>query len=339
MELYTKEGWLNFEYIKKNRQPFNIILGGRGIGKTYGALEDCYLYPGKTLMLRTTQVQADFISSADTTPIKSVLDDHEQLYICKKVNKYMGAVWYALQDPAGELVRGDVILRTAALSTFHNLRGFDGSVFDTLLYDEFNEEDGKTSRKGIANTFFNIYETINRNRELKGREPLTADLFGHAIDIFTDILIEFKLISKICDMQRTGQEVCIMQDRGIALYVLQKSPISRKKENTALYRATGAGSFSDMALKNTFKDVDYIGVKRLPLNQIKAVASCGEICLYKVKSTNKDYVSLHKQGSPKEYTQAEFITVFDRIPFEIAFQKNITFDSPEAKVLIKRLFT
>ena len=28
-----------------------------------------------------------------------------------------------------------------------------------------------------------------------------------------------------------------------------------------------------------------------------------------------------------------------RIPFEIAFQKNITFDSPEAKVLIKRLFT
>ena len=85
--------------------------------------------------------------------------------------------------------------------------------------------------------------------------------------------------------------------------------------------------------------MDYIGVKRLPLNQIKAVASCGEICLYKVKSTNKDYVSLHKQGSPKEYTQAEFVTVFDRIPFEIAFQKNITFDSPEAKVLIKRLFT
>lgn len=339
MDLYTKDGWLNFDYIKKNRQPFNIILGGRGIGKTYGALLDVYQHPGDGLLIRTTQVQTDFISSTDTTPMKSVLDDVGAEFMCRKINKYMGAVYFAIQDPAGEWVRGPLILRTAALSTFHNLRGFDGSAINNLYYDEFNEEDGKTSRAGIANTFFNVYETINRNRELKGKEPLTAYLFGNSIDIFNDILIEFKLISKICDMQRSGQEVCIMADRGIALYVLQKSPISRKKESTALYRAAGEGSFKDMALNNTFKDVDYIGVKRLPLNQIRAVASCGEIVLYKVKSTGKDYVSLHKQGTPKEYTQAEFITVFDRIPFEIAFQKNISFDTPEAKILTKRLFS
>jgi hypothetical protein len=139
-------------------------------------------------------------------------------------------------------------------------------------------------------------------------------------------------------MMRSGQEISIMKDKGIALYVLQKSPISWKKKDTALYKAVGEGAFSDMALKNIFKGVDYKLVKPLPLNQIKPVAACGEVVLYKVKSTGKDYVSLHRSGTPKDLTQAEFISLYDRIAFEIAFERGITFDTPEAKVLTKRLF-
>ena len=340
MDLYDKNGYLNFAFLKANEQPFNIVIGGRGIGKTYGALLDAYQHSDQgTLLIRTTQTQADFINSDENTPFKSPLDDADQLYCTRKLNKYMGGVYTAELD--GEIVKPiKLIARTAALSTFHNLRGFDGSGISKLIYDEFNEEDKRTSRKGTASAFFNMYESINRNRELKNQRPLIAYLFGNSNDIFNDILIEFQLIGKICDMLRSKQEISIMKDRGIALYVLQASPISRKKKNTALYKATASGSdFQSMALDNMFKGIDYTNVKKLPLNQLKPIAQCGEIILYKEKNKQRDYISLHRSGTPQEYTQAEFISKYDRLAFETAFERGILFETPEAKVLLKRMFT
>lgn len=335
MELYTKEGWLNFEYLKANKRPFNFVLGGRGVGKTYGALQDVYLSRIPSILIRTTQVQADFICSDKNTPFKRPLDDLGVRYMTAKESKYLGMVYEA--EISGDVYRPiREICSTAALSTFHNLRGFDGSYLKQIIYDEFNEEDGRTSKKGLAETFYNLQETINRNRELEGNEPVTSWFFGNSNDIFNDLLIDMKLIAKISEMERTGKEVSIMPD--IALYVLQHSPISEKKKSTALYRVTAGSAYAEMALRNQFRGFDYKLVKPLPLKQIKPVACCGEIVLYKDKSSGKDYISLHKQGHPKEYTAAEFISRFDRIAFEIAFERSISFDSPEAKVLTKRLF-
>lgn len=337
MELYNEQGYLNFDFIRANEQPFNIIIGGRAIGKTYGGLKEVYEKEIPALLIRTTQAQADFICRDDSTPFKSVLDDLGVLYTVRKLSKYTGAVYTAYMD--GDIIHPDKkIITTAALSTFHNLRGFDGSAYKQLIYDEFNEEDRRTAKAGTAAAFFNLYETVNRNRELRGEEPLKAYLYGNSNDIFNDILVELKLISRICEMLRSGQEISIMKDRGIALYVLQKSPISWKKKDTALYKAAGEGLFADMALKNVFRGVDYKLVKPLPLKQINPIAACGEVVLYKVKSTGKDYVSLHRSGTPRELTKAEFISLYDRIAFEIAFERGISFDTPEAKVLTKRLF-
>ena len=40
MELYTSAGWLDVPGILPGAPPFNIIVGGRGIGKTFGFLEE-----------------------------------------------------------------------------------------------------------------------------------------------------------------------------------------------------------------------------------------------------------------------------------------------------------
>ena len=153
MELYDpKTGYLNFDFIKANEQPFNIIIGGRGIGKTYGGLKEIYEKEIPALLIRTTQSQADFICSDDNTPFKSVLDDLGVLYTVRKLSKYTGAVYTAFLD--GDIIHPDrKIITTAALSTFHNLRGFDGSAYKELIYDEFNEEDKRTARAGTAAAF------------------------------------------------------------------------------------------------------------------------------------------------------------------------------------------
>ena len=59
-----------------------------------------------------------------------------------------------------------------ALSTFGNLRGVDFSDVDMIFFDEFVPQKNARPIKAEAEAFFNLYETVNRNRELDGRPPV-----------------------------------------------------------------------------------------------------------------------------------------------------------------------
>ena len=38
-KLYTEEGWVNWDYIEDQGAVFNMIVGARGTGKTYGLMK------------------------------------------------------------------------------------------------------------------------------------------------------------------------------------------------------------------------------------------------------------------------------------------------------------
>ena len=42
MSIYLDNGYLNIEQILSYGLPFNFVVGGRGTGKTYGALKTAY---------------------------------------------------------------------------------------------------------------------------------------------------------------------------------------------------------------------------------------------------------------------------------------------------------
>ena len=53
--MYTEAGYIDFDYIMKDPNVFKFIIGGRGSGKTYGAIKWA-LDNGKTMMfMRRTQ--------------------------------------------------------------------------------------------------------------------------------------------------------------------------------------------------------------------------------------------------------------------------------------------
>lgn len=303
MGLYLDNGYLNVRYCLNFNCPFTFIIGGRGTGKTFGAQLVC-IEDNKTYMLmRRTQAQADLISKPDFSPVNPVLDFMGRYARVKSATQYNGVIYSAdsPEDDAELTLHG----YTAALSTFSNLRGFDGSGIDVLLFDEFIPERHERALKNEADAFFNVYETINRNRELSGAKPLTALCLSNSNSLASPILTALNLVKVLERMQVKGQSEYINPQTGVAIFLLYHSPISEAKQKTALYKATANTDFSRMALENAFSYDDMTDVKSMPISSgWKLFARLGDIYFY--NKLGKWYLSRYGAGTPaREYELTE----------------------------------
>ena len=204
MGLYLESGFINIRHCMRSGCPFVIIVGGRGTGKTYGALQAAIEDQTPFILMRRTQAQADLIGKTEFSPIQPVVNDMGRTQSCKSLSKYTSAIYL---DPDAEEPK--LAGWTAALSTFSNLRGFDASSVQLLIYDEFIPESHERPIKNEGDAFLNCYETINRNRELQGRPPVQAMLLSNANRMDSPILDALGLIPILERMNKTGQETYI----------------------------------------------------------------------------------------------------------------------------------
>lgn len=292
MSIYLKNGYVDIERILNYRIPFNFILGGRGTGKSYGALKMAYINDIRFMLMRRTQAQCDLINKPEFNPYKTICSDLGVNINVKSISKYNALIY----EDQGEDVEEKTLGYTCALSTIANMRGFDASDVKLLLYDEFIPERHERTLKNEGSAFLNAYETINRNRELQHKAPLQVLCLANAFNIANAIFLELGLVG-ICERMKTkGQELYINRDRGILIALLDKSQISQKKADTALYRIT-SGAYADMALANDFSYNDASDIKSKGLKEFKLLCTVGEISIYKHKANRKYYVSEHRTGT------------------------------------------
>ena len=294
-KIYLPSGYLNIRGILAYKCTFNFIVGGRATGKTYGALSTVLEDNIKFMLMRRTQAQADLINKPDFSPFKPVCDDRHIEITTASVSKYNAK--FMLDD--------ETIGYTCALSTIANMRGFDASDVKLLIYDEFIPERHERPIKQEGAAFLNAYETMNRNRELKGKRPLTVLCLANAFDIANPIFLELGLVGIAEKMKQNGRELYIDRDKSILILMPDSSKIMNKKSTTALYKLTEGSEFSKMALKNDFIYNPTDNIKSLPLREFKPVVTVGEITIYKHKSKRLYYVSEHRTGEPPEYATDE----------------------------------
>lgn len=334
MSIYLSSGYVDIAKILNYKLPFNFIIGGRGTGKTYGALLHAYQTDTRFMLMRRTQAQCDLINKPEFNPYKAVCDDISADISVKSISKYNALIY----EDLGEDVEPKTLGYTCALSTIANMRGFDASDVKLLIYDEFIPERHERVLKNEGSAFLNAYETINRNREIKGHEPLQVLGMANAFNIANAIFLELGLVGIAEKMQQKDQELYIDKNRGILIAMLNNSMISRKKSNTVLYRLS-SGSYADMALSNDFAYNDDTGIKSLPLSEHKLICTVGEISIYKHKSKRQFYISEHRTGSAPEYKSDEVGLLKYRKNYGFQFagaymRGNIIFES----MLTKSLF-
>ena len=289
MKIFDTNGYVNVRGILEEGYPFNFLIGGRGTGKTYTTLKVAREDRKKFMLMRRTQSQADLISKPEFSVFKPLNMDLGWNIQVHRISKYNSAFY----EPDGELETE--IGYTCALSTISNMRGFDASDIELLIYDEFIPEKHERLLKNEADALFNAYETMNRNREIKGIAPIQMVCLANANDITNPVFESLNLIRIADKMQKGNSDRWTDDKRGLQLIMLHRSPISRKKANTVLYNLTEGSEFANMALDNDF-NVDRQHIRPRPLSEYSPVCSVGELCIYRHKSENRLYCSTHLSG-------------------------------------------
>lgn len=299
--LYTLRGWVDIPSIRafmyEHDLPFLFAFGGRGIGKTYGALLDGRSCAVKNdsgfVYLRRTQTQADMCNKPELSPFRQIDSDQGFLTTVSPITKYTSGFYDESEKLLGY---------TAALSTLSNIRGVSMQPFvDLIIYDEFIPERHERPIKHESDALWNAYETIARNVELTGKRPVQLCCYANANDVGNPIFTGLGIVNTVHKMNREHREIWTIPDRGILIINFDNSPVSAKKAETALYKLTKGSGFAEMALSNVFQNAAESVYRSVPLNECKAIVSVGEITVYEHKSAGYFFVSTHKTGSPAEY--------------------------------------
>lgn len=338
---YLPSGYFDFDAALSLGQPFTFIIGGRGSGKTYGALKSCTEHGYKFAFMRRTQRQLDIINKPEFSPLKPISRDTGKLYTTKPLASGIAAFYPCELDEDGdEVTTGAAVGITLALSTISNLRGFDASDIDILLFDEFIPEKSERPLKNEADALFNAYETLARNRELAGRPPLRLICMANANDQASPVLLKLGLVKRLERMAARGIDLYTDEARGLAVILLQASPISAAKTDTALYRLTTGSEFAEMALDNNFAYEDRGSIQSRPLAEFRPLCGIGGITIYRHKSNREFYVSGHRRGSLPVYATGETELTRWRRAYGWLWRElmddNITFEDYAVQVMFRQ---
>lgn len=296
-DLYLDSGYLNWKTIFNLKYHFIYVIGGRGIGKTYGALEKAYEDNIKFLFMRRTQIQADTICSLEFNPFKKLNEDKGWHIYPKKITKYTyGFYEGCVEDDKIEVDTSAKIADGIALSTFSNIRGFDASDLDLILFDEYIKQMNERAMRGEADAYFNVLETVIRNKAINGGSHPKVICLSNSTDVSNPIFLELGIVTPLMKLSKKGEFIYENPERDMCVIMPKDSPISEAKKETPLYKHTKGTTFYQSSIDNEFVYNSFTNVKSRPLNEYKGIVHAGEITIYKHKSNGHIYISEHKAG-------------------------------------------
>lgn len=274
-------------------KPFSIVISGRGVGKTYSAISYIIESEKPFIYLRNTDVQIKESCTDFGNPFKTWGRDHGRNIYIKMQGKH-AVVYERIGDDAPRILG-----YAASLSTAGNLRGVDLSEVETVLFDEFIERSPLKFPQFDA--LMNFYETVSRNRELQGREPLKIIMLSNAQKLDNEILHGLGLIPQIEAMTRTGQQD---YTSGSVFLSLPRSEVSEAKKNTAAYIAANKTKFYKEAIENAFANDNFAGIGRRPLVEYVGVCSLDDVYIYRHKSDGSYYCCSSQCANVPAYRSA-----------------------------------
>ena len=342
MELYDKNGYVNIKAIMDHPATFVFIYGGRGTGKTYGALQYALDQGKGFLYTRRLLSQAEVTAGESLQPFNQLNMDRGWSIVPFKDNKYSWTFAESEQDEKGILRRGTRHGVMSAINTFKNIRGISAEWIDMFIHDEFIPELNERPIRGEATALFNAYESVNRNRELTGRPPVKLLCLANANDIANPVFMELQLVRAAEKIRKEGKDYIYIPKQRMLLVDLFRSEISERKSKTALYDLTRGTEFYNMAVKNVFSGVERGRIGHQNVREYRPIVRAGEITIYRHKSRKEYYVTVLATGNPPVFGTGEK----DKERFRRKYgwlwkeymQRNLIFEEYLDEVLFDRLF-
>lgn len=269
-----------------------VIVGARGIGKTYSALRNTVLSGKKFLFIRRLEREASAVGSELGNPFKKLntqgITDVSVSYSAKDG---LGLFYVKTEEEKKrKTVKNptNVIGYLSALSIFSGLRGIDFSDVDIIIFDEFIPEPNKPFLKDEFILLQNLYETVNRNREFDGEKPVDLLLMSNATSLRSPILIGYDLVVEMENIITDGKREYAIKNDVVVILPKMEEFVKAKKE-TSLYKNNASKDFVDEALYNVFTKDSFKNCKVQPLREYLPWVGIDDIYIYRHKTNGKYY--------------------------------------------------
>lgn len=293
-----KKLYIDIMDYKNADYPIQAFIGGRGIGKTYSALSHMVQDGTRFIYTRRTKTEIELILDTDkgegANPLKAINADFGTDLGFKAINQNLAGLYARSFDEEKQRLvhQGTPLAYAIGLSAIAGVRGLDFSDCTDWIYDEFIPEKHVKKLKGECDALLNGYETINRNRELKGKPPLNLWLLSNASDIANPIFVGLGIVGDVERAIRKGKKDIYFKERGLAIHLLESTEAFQEaKAQTALYKLTKNSDFSDMALENKFSYNDFSFVEYRRLQGYQPFCALDNAYIYRKKGSREYYVS------------------------------------------------
>lgn len=283
-----------------------IIWSRRGPGKTYGGLRYPYrkgfpiAYLKRTVEDVNTICEYDGDVNFDPSPWKPLNRDFNTNVKPQLLKKGVGVFYNADKDdkPVGNPV-GYIF----ALSKVKAIKGMDFSEVEWMIIDEFIPQAGEIVRHAEGEMLLDLYMTLNRDRQKRGRPPLKLVMFANAEEISTPITNELEVVDTMAEMVARDVSVYVDKERGLFLRHINERdfPLTEEEKNgmfklmkgTAWHEKTYGGTFS----KNDFSNVCDMSIKRFRCLYHLHYRKTHDIYIYINPNSGMYYVTTSK-GKP-----------------------------------------
>ena len=252
-----------------------VIFSRRGPGKSYsvcfGSHED-----GKT-MAYTRRTKGDVkmitkdLNGKSMSPYAPVMRDHPEIKVKAEYwDDESMAVFYDVND-AGETI-GKPITYVLALSSISKYRSFDLSECDWFVVDEFMPLVGQKRIKGEGGGVLDLYMTIARDREARGKEPLKLILFSNTDKISGPLMDTLEIVDDLAEMIYHGDSIRYLEKRGILLHHLTEDKYQFTDENRmAIEKGMAGTAWARAALGGEFAFTDFSNVRKIKPKNYKPI--------------------------------------------------------------------
>lgn len=335
MGRYLENGYINFEYCMKQDKPnFLFMIGPRGPGKTWGAVKYMWEHYTNSVYMRLMVKQLKYQMSENLSDLIKIAHWLGKDVEFRREEEDIYAM-YDITDSENEFC----VCTLVSLYNMANVRGIGSPKIKYLFFDEFIPQVGQRVMRGSAHAFVSAFESINRNRELEGQEPLKCVFASNADTLSSDILLQFGLIEHIAEMQRKGKHYSHIPAKKISIYLFDDSPISRQKAGTALYQV-GYEDYNKMALNNIFADDDMSNVVSVNLSEYNPKVIIDDWCIYQHKTDKHYYISNHIMGSPPRLSSKQDNISRRLVRYHVAYVNGrLMFETYTLKLRFNNIFT
>lgn len=245
-----------------------VVWSKRGPGKTYGALWNSYWNEREIVYMKRTNSDVKLIctyepkSGFDLSPYKPINRDKGTNIHGKLLDEGIGGFWTFEDDHPEGLPHAYVL----SLNKSKSIKGIELSECDWMIMDEFVPQQGEVVKHAEGEMLLDLYMTILRDREDRGKEPIKLILFANAEEISTPITNTLEIVDDMAELNASGKTHMYLEDRGILLHHITNEEIPLKEtRKRGIYKAMQGTKWAEKAFDGEFANNDFTNVKHFML--------------------------------------------------------------------------